>query len=152
MKKIMMFIVSLLLFAACEVGPKPINYGSDSCDYCSMTIVDRQHAAEIVTKKGKASKFDAVECMINYDREHSENPVALYLTADFNSPGELIDATTATYLQSEALSSPMGANISAFSNRAAAVEKLQQYGGKLYDWEELKDLENTVGIKERSKN
>jgi copper chaperone NosL len=33
-----------------------------------MTIVDKVHAAEIVTKKGKVCKFDATECMINYER------------------------------------------------------------------------------------
>ena len=29
-----------------------------------MTIVDRQHAAEAVTSKGKVFKFDAIECMV----------------------------------------------------------------------------------------
>lgn len=147
MKKILFLVFGLLLLAACEVGPKPINYGSDSCDYCSMTIVDRQHAAEMVSEKGKAFKFDAIECMLNYDREHAEIPVALYLTADFDNPGKLIDATTATYLQSEALPSPMGANLSAFSTPTAAKEKQQQYGGELYEWDDLKELKNTVGLK-----
>lgn len=141
MKKNVFFILGLILFTACEVGPKPINYGSDSCDYCSMTIVDRQHSAEIVTEKAKVRKFDAIECMINYDREHSETPVALYLAADFNSPGKLIDATKATYLISEQLSSPMGANLSAFSSPEAALEKQQEYGGRTLDWESLNKIE-----------
>lgn len=146
MKKIMTLLPGLLLFVACEVGPKPINFGNDSCDYCSMTIVDRQHAAEIVTKKAKVRKFDAVECMINFDREHQKSPVGLYLVSDFEEPGKLIDATTATYLKSEEISSPMGANLSAFSTVEAAREKFQQYGGNVLSWEEVKELENTTGI------
>ena len=144
-KKIIFLLLGLMLFTACEIGPKPINYGSDSCDYCSMTIVDRQHAAEIVTKKAKVRKFDAVECMINYDREHSETPVALYMAADFDSPGKLIDATKATFLISDQLNSPMGANISAFSSREAAVEKQQQYRGRLLDWNSLREIDS-LGI------
>lgn len=141
-----MLLPGLLLLTACEVGPKPINYGSDSCDYCSMTIVDRQHAGEIVTEKGKVRKFDAVECMINYDRENSETPVALYLVSDFDAPGKLIDATKAYFLKSDQLTSPMGANLSAFSNPDAAQEKMQQYGGEIFNWKEVKQLKNTTGI------
>ncbi|MGB7784508.1 MAG: nitrous oxide reductase accessory protein NosL [Salinimicrobium sp.] len=146
MKKIILILPGLLLFIACEIGPKPINFGNDSCAYCSMTIVDRQHAAEIVTKKAKVRKFDAVECMLNYDREHSEIPVGLYLVSDFDAPGELIDATKATYLKSDEISSPMGANLSAFSNSEAAEKKRQEFGGEILEWEEVKQLENTTGI------
>ena len=138
-----------MLFTACEVGPKPINYGSDSCDYCSMTIVDRQHAAEIVTEKAKARKFDAVECMVNYDREHSDTPVALYLAADFNLPGKLIDATQATFLISDQLSSPMGANLSAFVSREAAEEKKQEYGGKILDWKALNAIDTLTTMQQK---
>ena len=45
--------VLMLLFFSCNVSPKPIEYGSDGCHYCKMTIVDKVHAAEMVTKKGK---------------------------------------------------------------------------------------------------
>ena len=56
----------LLLFAACSPQPRPIEYGTDLCDFCRMTIVDKQHAAELVTDKGRVYKFDAIECMVNY--------------------------------------------------------------------------------------
>ena len=47
-------IFALLIFLiGCTVSPKPIDYGNDGCHFCKMTIVDKVHAAEIVTKKGK---------------------------------------------------------------------------------------------------
>ena len=49
-------VVLLLIFTSCNVGPQAINYGSDGCHFCKMTIVDKVHAAEIVTKKGKVYK------------------------------------------------------------------------------------------------
>ena len=57
--------ILFLSLAACTVAPVPINFGSDGCHFCKMTIVDKQHAAELVTSKGKAYKYDAIECMID---------------------------------------------------------------------------------------
>ena len=144
MRNYIMALIVALFLSSCEIKPKPIDYGTDNCAYCSMTIVDKQHAAELVTEKGRAYKFDAIECMINYDRENQSQLVQLYLTNDFNSPGALIDATSATYLVSEEFSSPMGANLSAFSSKGAAMAKKEEFGGEIYDWDELrKSLEIT---------
>ena len=52
---ILIGVITMLL--ACSVEPKPINYGRDACHFCKMTIVDNQHAAEIITLKGKAFKY-----------------------------------------------------------------------------------------------
>lgn len=126
-----------LVFTACEVKPQKINYGNDNCQYCNMTIVDRQHASQIVTTKGRAYKFDAIECMLNYHTEHTDQPVAMYLVNDFKNPSELIDAKTATFLISPEISSPMGANLSAFNSEKNAQKTQAEYSGKLYDWESL---------------
>lgn len=140
------FLVVMLFFVSCETGPKPIAYGTDTCAYCSMTIVDQQHAAELVTEKGRAYKFDAIECMINYDLEHKQQPVELYLVNDFSAPGTLIDAKTATYLVSSHFSSPMGANLSAFSSEKAALEKVQKFGGEIYDWNGIRTSIDVIRI------
>ena len=128
----------LLLVTSCNVGPKPIAYGSDGCHFCRMTIVDRQHAAEIVTDKGKAFKFDSSECMMNHLKDIDQKQVALYLVNDYNQPGELINATKATYLISERIPSPMGEFLTAFKTEQAAVDALMTYEGDLLTWEQLK--------------
>ncbi len=83
-----------------------------------MTIVDKTHAAEFVTKKGRAYKFDAVECLIN-DLKIKMKKNCIYFSNRLSKPEELINATTATYLISEEIKSPMGANLSAFKTKAA---------------------------------
>ncbi|WP_179351192.1 nitrous oxide reductase accessory protein NosL [Winogradskyella vidalii] len=129
----------LLLFFSCNVSPEPINYGSDGCHYCSMTIVDKTHAAEVVTNKGKVYKFDATECMINFMDEFETSEIELYLSNNYTEPETLIDATKATFLISENIPSPMGAFLTAFKNKADA-EKLQaDKGGELYTWKTLLD-------------
>lgn len=136
------FIIFLLVILGstpgCSVSPKPIDYGHVGCHYCSMTIVDKQHAAQLVTKKGKVFNFDAVECMMNQLKDWDESTVGLFLVNDFDRPGELVDAKKATYLISENIPSPMGAFLSAFSEKEAAHYTLDAHGGELLTWTELK--------------
>ena len=133
-------ILSLIIFInflSCEIAPVPIEYGTDSCHFCRMTIVDRVHAAEIVTKKGKVYKFDAIECMVNFEKELGKEQIALYLCNELITSEELIDATKATFLISENIPSPMGAFLSAFSNKAEAERLRDNKGGELYNWVSL---------------
>ncbi|WP_242092247.1 nitrous oxide reductase accessory protein NosL [Aestuariivivens sediminicola] len=129
-------IVFMLLFN-CNVGPTAINYGTDGCYYCKMTIVDRVHAAEIVSKKGKVYKFDATECMVNFLREFEPLEIELFLSNNYTTPETLIDATKATFLISENIPSPMGAYLSAFKHKKDAERFKTEKGGVLYTWNEL---------------
>lgn len=131
--------LSLVLFISmsCEVSPKPINYGSDVCHFCSMTIVDKQHAAQVVTQKGKTFKFDAVECMVNHLKDVDVASMELFLVNDYQTPGDLIDATNATFLISKGIPSPMGEYLSGFQSKVEAENVEAENNGKLYSWNEL---------------
>ena len=130
-------LLSLLFVIACKVEPEEINYGHEACHFCQMTIVDRQHAAEVVTDKGKVFKFDAIECMINDLKSRDSSQIGLLLINDYNSPGKLIPAATATYLISEAIASPMGAFLSGFSHSQDAEVIKTAKGGTLYSWQSV---------------
>ncbi|WP_421812415.1 nitrous oxide reductase accessory protein NosL [Flagellimonas sp.] len=143
MKSSIILLLAVLGFiTGCTVSPKPIDYGHVGCHYCSMTIVDKQHAAQLVTKKGKVFNFDAVECMMNQLKEEDESAIALFLVNDFDRPGELVDAKKATYLVSENIPSPMGAFLSAFSEQQVAQNTLDVNGGELLSWNKLKQEYN----------
>lgn len=138
--RILQILFISLSFAACSVSPQPINYGTDACHFCDMTIVDRQHASQLVTAKGKAYKYDAIECMVHsLQDEFKDTKISLYLVADFNQPGDLIDATKASYLVSDQIQSPMGANLSAFQNEDAGNKAQEKFTGKTYSWGEIQD-------------
>lgn len=130
-------MVLVLLLVGCTNTPKPIAYGADTCNYCSMTIVDKQHAAQFMTKKGRSYTFDASECMLNYLKEVEADNVELYLVNDYNAPGQVIDATKATFLISENIPSPMGAFLTAFATEDAAQHAQAENQGKLHTWDEL---------------
>ncbi len=130
-------IILLLLLVGCNASPQPIDYGNDGCHFCKMTIVDKVHAAEVVTKKGKVYKFDATECMVNFMKAFDTSEIKLYLSNDYMQPEALIDATKATFLISENIPSPMGVFLSAFKNKADAEKMQKDKTGALYDWQEL---------------
>jgi len=46
-------VIGLIMLIGCNPGPKPITYGNENCEYCSMTIMDDKYASEIITSKGK---------------------------------------------------------------------------------------------------
>tara|TARA_R110002012_G_scaffold319389_2_gene539772 strand:+ start:156060 stop:156386 length:327 start_codon:yes stop_codon:yes gene_type:complete len=102
-----------------------------------MTIVDKVHAAEIVTKKGKVYKFDATECMVNFMNDFDNSEIQLYLTNHFNEPEVLIDATKATFLISKNVPSPMGAFLTAFKTKQEAEAVQTEQGGDIYTWDTL---------------
>lgn len=130
-------LILLFFLMNCNIAPKAIDYGNDGCHFCKMTIVDKLHASEFVTKKGKTYKFDATECMINYFEEFETSEIELYLTNYFSEPENFTDATKATYLISKNIPSPMGAFLTAFKEQAVAKEIQAKKGGKLYSWTEL---------------
>lgn len=130
-------VLFLLIFSRCNVSPKAIEYGHDGCHFCKMTIVDKAHAAEIVTKKGKVYKFDASECMIHFMKEFETNHIQLYLSNNYTEPEVFIDATKATFLISKNIPSPMGAYLSAFKDESDAKKLQAKKGGVLYSWEAI---------------
>ena len=141
-KVVLMLGLMLGLLAGCQVKPEPIAYGSDACHFCRMTIVDQQHGAEMVTRKGKVFKFDAVECLLNHLKEVDDQSVALNLVNTYTQPGKLKDATGAAYLVSEAIPSPMGEFLTAFEKEMDALDAVEKHGGDVYSWAEIRNRFN----------
>ncbi len=130
-------VVFVFLLLGCNTSPKALVYGSDGCHFCSMTIVDQQHAAQFITKKGRTYSFDASECMLNHLKEIDPTTVAKFLVNDYSTPGETIDATKGIYLISKNIPSPMGEFLSAFGSLEAAEYAQRENGGDLLNWEKL---------------
>jgi copper chaperone NosL len=123
MKKLPNFYFTILLLtvlglASCSTGPQRIIVGEDACSFCRMSIADNRFGAEIITKKGKAYKFDDTHCLTGFNESNTikkEDIKDIYLV-DFNAPHNLIPSEKVFLLKSTALRSPMGGNIAAFSS------------------------------------
>jgi len=139
MKNIVALFLVAHLFISCAIEPAKIDYGNDACHYCKMTIVEETHAAQLVTKKGKPYKYDAIECLLNDFENREEKDIALFLVTDYVTPKKLIDAKTATYLISEEIQSPMGANLSAFEFKEIATKYAKNDKDKIFNWAEIQN-------------
>lgn len=137
-KKAVVLIAVLFFVLACTVKTKPINYGQEHCYHCEMTIVDQNHAALYLTKKGKQYNFDAVECLIESLKKTDITKIAEIKVSQYGHPKQLIDASKATYLVSKGIKSPMGANLSSFGSKEEALKAQKEFGGTLYTWGQIK--------------
>lgn len=102
-----------------------------------MTIVDKPFASELVTVKGKAYKFDSIECLAQFVQESDKSEHALLLVRDFNSPDDWINAENAFFLISKSIPSPMGGYLSAFATLDAAKSMRHKMGGEIFSWNEV---------------
>lgn len=139
MKKFLLALLWLGTLGSCTIAPVPIEYGSDSCVYCKMGIVDARHAAEAVSSKGKVYKFDAIECLLLFIKDRPDMQYAFQLVNDYNDPGALISAPDSYFLISRQIPSPMGAYLSAFRNKTAALAMQLDKGGEIYNWPQLQE-------------
>lgn len=137
-KKTVPAIAAILImgFASCNDGPRPINYGSDICEDCNMTIVDKKYGAEVVTKKARTYVFDDAHCLVGFLKEGTvkEEDIAQILFIDFEKNPKFVDAKTAYFVFSLQLKSPMSSNIAALADKAAAERLATKLNGKILQW------------------
>ena len=150
-KTLSAMILCLLTFllVACEPEVKAINYGQDGCSYCRMTIVEDHYGTELLTAKGKAYKFDSIECLAAFvikDEVKSQNIHGLYFT-DFEDAGNLYPLREMIFVQAKKLKSPMGLNLSAYRDQKTADDVALLYFGEVMSWDQVKNFVETSWLK-----
>jgi copper chaperone NosL len=140
--KIIAVIGLLLLVTACSQEPAEVHYGSDECAHCKMMITDNQFAAQIVTDKGKAYKFDAIECMAVYHRMNKDELTeSMLYVSNYDEPGNWLNAKEAQFVKSDVVNSPMGESLLAFPTKEEAEKHVSERPGKLLKWAEVSQTE-----------
>lgn len=126
----------LFLLSSCSTEPQPISFGVDNCAYCVMTLVDENFGTELVTKKGKAYKFDDAHCLAAFLEEGTvpSSEIDEIYFIDYSNPGEFIPAPKARLLQSEEINSPMGSNIAVFSDPDSTAKYKELFNAKEIKW------------------
>ena len=87
-KKSYLLFATLFAFSSCSTDPQPIQFGVDNCDFCKMTVSDQRYGAELVTKKGRAFKFDDIHCIKGFIENGQVNAedIAGVWFVDFSNP------------------------------------------------------------------
>lgn len=130
-------VIVLIFFTSCKNEMRAIDYGKDNCEQCRMTVMNPQYGAGILTSKGKVFTFDAGECLIRYVKANGFNEKDMYFVSNYTNPGSLIDATKSVFLHGDSIQSPMGGNLAAFNDVAAAQKIRNELGGEILSWIDL---------------
>ena len=133
----LIFVGTLFIASCSNSGPEPIAYNKDACDFCKMTISENTFAAEIITTKGRAYKFDDLACMLKYTDENVDMQVKNHYVSNFANGNELIDATSAFFIKHDEMRSPMGGNTAAFATKENANDYARKYKATILDWTDL---------------
>ncbi|MFN8442358.1 MAG: nitrous oxide reductase accessory protein NosL [Caldilineaceae bacterium] len=142
-------VFALLLLNACsrgehEIRPAEIHYGEDVCAECGMIISDAKYASSISLQIGtgryQTVMFDDIGDMMAYLGTHSDAKVVGWFVHDYDSE-EWLDATTAFFVVSEQIKSPMNHGIAAYAQQSSAEARASQTHGKVAKWDELQKLE-----------
>lgn len=126
-------MIGMIILSGCSSGPKPIDFGSDQCKYCMMTITDPRYGAELLTKKGRVYKYDAAECLINHMKKEKITYRSLWGIA-YDDPKNLYRVDELTFIIDTLYRSPMGANLAAFNNQSGIPERLKN---QKMEWKEV---------------
>jgi copper chaperone NosL len=96
-----------------------------------MKIVDPKFGGELVTKKGRIYKFDAVECLISYLDQSNDTEYAHVLAIAYDLPQKLFHVNELNFEIDSVYNSPMGMNLAAFGNPENGK------GKALMNWESI---------------
>jgi len=130
----------MTLIVACQgPGPGPIHYGSDTCDHCRMTIVVPYFAAQLVTRTGKAYRFDDPGYLVAFvtsSQVPEENIHSIWVN-DHDTPSSIVNVRDAVFVASDRIKAPMDGRLAAFATRASADAARSAWGGRIETWDTL---------------
>jgi copper chaperone NosL len=136
-------LIAILFIAGCTPKAEQIVVGKDSCVECKMTITDPKFGGEIVTKKGKVYKFDDTHCVAAFLERRGVELSDIYQTlfVNYEDNKQFVNVTSAEFVLSSQLKSPMGGNAAAFANKEAAEKKSAEIeGSKTTNWSTLYNI------------
>lgn len=131
-----------LFFSSCKAQPEPLNFGKDNCHFCKMSLADTKFGAEMVSKKGKVTKFDDVNCMIQFIKKNGikTEEIAFLLVVDYAQTKKLIPVESAYFLHGNQVKSPMRSDVAAFENKNDKTSANAHILGKELTWKEVFDM------------
>ena len=146
-KNLFILLILLFLFTACaqgttELKPPEIRYGEDVCADCNMIISDPRfataYAYELSPGRYQSALFDDLGDMLIYADKNPTHKVVAWYVHDYETK-EWTDATTASYLVSGRVETPMASGIVSFASRDRAEAMAYALGTEVIDWNTLQE-------------
>ena len=122
-----------------ELGPPELKLGRDMCKECGMIVSeDRSCSAWLIDIGGsyEAEVFADVGCMLDRERRGEAGNITARYFHDYPSRAWIVGKEP-VFVMSEAIHTPMGSGIAAYSSNAEASEAARQFAGLVIDWSAL---------------
>ncbi len=131
-------VLFFIVLTACRTAEiKPVDIGAeDVCTHCKMAISEKQFAAEFITPDGDALKFDDIGCMQDYLKEKPDTKIAAHFFMEYDTK-QWIKGSSARFVKSKEITSPMSGGIIAFGNETKAKTAAAEFSGQLLNFTEL---------------
>ena len=108
------FLVGLTIAVGAGCGqptPRPLVEGTDLCDHCHMTMVERRFGGELVSVTGKVTPFDDIGCLAMGVIEADSSRIHSLWVSDFLEPDSLISVDRMVFLRPDSVRTPMSYGI-----------------------------------------
>ena len=104
-----------------------------------MIFQEKNFGGALETLNDSLLLFDASECLAAFliGKKISEDSVKRIWSVEYLSPHSLVNGTTAWYLRSDRIMSPMEANIAVFASRRQADSVRMKLGGEVLNWQSV---------------
>lgn len=127
--------------------PEPIILGKDHCHSCKMTITDARFGGEVILKTGKIYKIDAIHCLLDFTKGHSD--VEKIFIHDFFSPGQLVKAEDAYFMEYASIHGPMGSTILATAQPDKLIDLAKPGKAEILRWPGILNMKTTSEPQEK---
>jgi copper chaperone NosL len=105
-------VLAALVAAGCgRPAPRPLAEGTDVCDHCHMTMVERRFGGELVSVTGKVTPFDDVGCLAMAAIELDSTRIHSLWVSDFLEPDSLATVERMVFLRTDSVRTPMSYGI-----------------------------------------
>lgn len=140
MNKAVFLLIVLLCPFWKTLAQEKIEFGKAPCAYCNMIIKDKAHASQALDFNGDTTSFGSIECLMNYIYTHTAAKFKTLYVSEYTGDGNFLEVQKAIYLKTEAIKSPMGANISAFKSTEEAEKYSRRDDDIIYNWAQLSEI------------
>jgi copper chaperone NosL len=134
-----LLLLGAVLITACAAAPDDVHWGMEECAQCQMVISDERFAGQVVDRRGKTYKFDAIECMAAFVDSGALAAADIHSLWIADGRDSWVAVEEAAFLHSENTRSPMGGGYTAHADGDAARRLQAEVGGELLTWQQVRD-------------
>jgi copper chaperone NosL len=117
-----------------------IRYGAERCARCGMIIDDVRFASAWTAAHEANRHFDDIGCLVRDVAERPSLEGMRFLVHDYETE-QWLDASSATFVVSTEVRTPMAYGIAAVATSAAAERLVREFGGGVTAWAALGTVE-----------